>query len=140
MFFLKNLAYMAIFSLIMGSILTPLSARSADWPADVPDKLTINEKVYENDHKKGPVEFPHKKHFVENGLDCVTCHHVYENGKNVWKQGDKVKGCGECHPYDKNDGKKIKMKMGTVFHNLCRKCHQQGKKGPTKCDGCHQKK
>ena len=109
--------------------------------ADVPEEIVINDPVYEGNHKKGPVTFTHAKHSKEHGLKCEECHHKYEGDKNVWKEGDPVEKCSACHPVDKNDGKKLKMASGTVFHKQCRDCHKELKKGPyKKCDECHAEK
>jgi hypothetical protein len=109
--------------------------------ADVPEEIVIKDPAYGDDTKKGPVTLTHTKHSKEHGVKCEDCHHVYEDGKNVWKEGDPVKKCSECHPMDKNEGKLFKMKSGTVFHKNCRDCHKELKKGPyKKCDECHAEK
>ena len=112
---------------------------AAEWPEDLAPEIVISDPVYKGKHKKGPVKLPHKKHIVENELECQACHHDYQDGENVWQSTDPVKKCSECHPYEKNKGKLFKMKMGTAYHNKCRKCHKQNKKGPTECKGCHLK-
>ena len=113
---------------------------AAEWPAGVPEVKIINDPVYEGHHLKGPVKFPHKEHFVVRNIQCNQCHHVFQDGKNIWQPTDPVKPCSSCHQYDKTEGKMYKMKMGTVFHNLCRNCHNKNGKGPRKCDECHQPK
>ena len=112
--------------------------------ADVPDEIIINEKGYKQD-KKGPVKFTHKKHYEDHKLACTECHHVYKDGKNVWKQGDPVQKCGECHDPLKKDGKVITLK--SAYHKNCKTCHKElvtsGKstKAPyKKCTKCHEKK
>ena len=105
--------------------------------ADVPETITIHDPAF-GEYKKGPVEFTHGKHVKDHGVACVDCHHKYEDGKNVWKEGDPVQKCSECHPMDKNEGKLYKLKAGTVFHKNCRDCHKEMQKGPyKKCDECH---
>ena len=46
---------------------------------------------------KASVELTHKQHAEAHKVACAECHHVYKDGKNVWKQGDKVQKCSECH-------------------------------------------
>ncbi|MFH0810505.1 MAG: cytochrome c3 family protein [Pseudomonadota bacterium] len=87
---------------------------------------------------KGAVEFTHKKH-VDLKTACADCHHVYKDGKNVWKQGDPVQKCDACH---KTGPKPIALK--DAFHNNCWKgCHvkekKAGKPAPTTCTECHKK-
>ena len=61
-----------------------------------PDTTTMNSTVYEK-RTKPQVTLTHKKHNVDYGISCADCHHVYENGKNVWKEGDAVEKCQVCH-------------------------------------------
>jgi hypothetical protein len=77
-----------------------------------------------------------------------------ENGKNVWKEGDKVQKCMECHnePTVKGEKKlpkdKQKLNLKLAFHNNCQGCHKKLKKKdktkykdiPTTCIKCHPKK
>jgi hypothetical protein len=114
---------------------------AADEP--VPDEITLSNKGYKKD-KKGPVKFDHKKHNVDYKIACTECHHKYEGGKNVWKEGDKVQKCSACHNPKKKEGKV--MKLQNAYHRNCKNCHKalkkEGKKtGPfKKCNDCHQKK
>ncbi len=109
----------------------------------VPDEVTIENKDYKKD-KKGPVVFTHKKHVEEYKLTCTDCHHVYEDGKNVWKEGDHVDECSKCHNPEKKDGKV--MKLQNAYHRNCKNCHKDEiKKGKEnapfkKCNDCHGKK
>jgi hypothetical protein len=112
--------------------------------ADVPDKITIENEGYQKD-KKGPVIFHHKKHHEEYKVACTECHHDYKDGKNVWKEGDPVKKCSECHNPLKKEGKIEKLQ--NAYHKNCKDCHKEviakdaSKKAPfKKCTECHQKK
>ncbi|MCG6918199.1 MAG: cytochrome c family protein [Deltaproteobacteria bacterium] len=119
---------------------------------EVPDHFVILSKLWK-DHTKSGVEFSHKKHSAEYGAKCTDCHHVYENGKNVWKEGDKVQKCMECHnePTIKGEKKlpedKQKLNLKIAFHDNCQGCHKDMKKKdkakygkiPTTCIQCHPK-
>jgi hypothetical protein len=111
----------------------------------VPDEVTIENTGYKKD-KKRPVKLGHKKHSTDKKygpVKCVDCHHEYTDGKNVWKEGDPVKKCAECHDPKKNtkkDGAKV-MKLQNAYHRNCKNCHKKEKKGPfKKCNECHVKK
>lgn len=109
--------------------------------AEAPDEVTINDPAFGGQNKKGPVKLNHKKHVEDYGVSCTECHHDYQDGKNVWKEGDPVKTCGECHPMEESQGKLYKLKAGTAFHNNCRECHKAQDKGPyKKCNDCHAEK
>lgn len=115
----------------------------------VSDEIKLQNKGYAKD-KKGAVKLTHKKHNVDFKIACAECHHVYEGGKNVWKEGDKVEKCSKCHPIIWEKGKKKKkgeaMKLQNAYHKNCKTCHKtlkkEGKKtGPfKKCNKCHEKK
>ncbi|RNC72755.1 MAG: cytochrome C [Desulfuromonadales bacterium] len=63
--------------------------------------------------KNGDVKFPHKKH-QEALKDCKKCHE---------------KGAGKIEGF----GKELAHGKG------CKGCHEEMKKGPTKCGECHKK-
>ena len=115
----------------------------------VPDEMKLQNKGYAKD-KKGAVKLTHKKHNVDFKIACAECHHVYEGGKNVWKEGDHVDKCSKCHPILWEKGKKKKkgeaMKLQNAYHKNCKTCHktlakEEKKTGPfKKCNKCHEKK
>jgi hypothetical protein len=108
--------------------------------ADVPEDILIENEGYKSD-KKGPVKLSHKKHSTDYGAACTDCHHEYEGDKNVWKEGQPVKKCAECHDPQKTEGN-VKRLM-TAYHNNCKDCHKQhpDTNAPyKKCNDCHQKK
>jgi len=111
--------------------------------ADAPDEVMLDGKGYAKD-TKGPVKFTHKKHNVDYKIACTECHHVFKDGKNVWKEGDPVQKCSECHNPEKKEGNV--MKLNNAYHKNCKDCHkalqEAGKPtGPfKKCNDCHEKK
>jgi hypothetical protein len=119
---------------------------------EVADTFVIKSKLWK-EHTKSGVEFSHKKHSEEYGAKCVACHHVIENGKNVWKEGDKVQKCMECHnePTIKGEKKlpkdKQKLNLKLAYHNNCQVCHKKLKRKdrekyadiPITCIKCHPK-
>jgi hypothetical protein len=124
-----------------------------------PDTITMDSKVFKK-HKKTLVNLSHKKHNVDYKLACTECHHIYKEGKNVWKEGDEVKKCDAkgCHskakaPKAKKGEKKLSKKEKAMqgyyysaIHENCVGCHKDLKKAdatkpvPTKCTECHPKK
>lgn len=73
--------------------------------------------------KMGKVSFDHKAH---QGVadDCTKCHHA---GVDAGK-------CTSCHGVDA-----AAPKAKNAFHDQCKGCHKEMKKGPTKCKECHVK-
>ena len=123
-----------------------------------PDNITMESKVFKK-HKKALVNLSHKKHNVDYKLGCTECHHVYKEGKNVWKEGDEVQKCDAkgCHskakaPKAEKGEKKLSQKEKatqgyyySAIHLNCVGCHKDLKKAdatkpvPTKCTECHPK-
>jgi len=102
-------------------------------------EIIIENQGYMNDNKK-PVKLNHKKHSEEYEIACDNCHHIYQEGENVWKQGDPVEKCVACHDPMEDRGNVIKLQ--SAFHKNCRDCHkemsQKGKEAPyKKCTDCH---
>ena len=118
----------------------------------VPEEIIIKSTLWK-DHTKSAVDFNHKKHQEDYKIKCTECHHVYKDGKNVWKKGDEVKKCQECHNEPTIKGEKKlpeaqqKLNLKIAFHDNCLECHKELKKKdkakydkiPTTCIQCHPK-
>ena len=117
-----------------------------------PETMEIQSKLWKT-HTKGPVPFSHKKHSDEYGAKCDDCHHVIKDGKNTWKEGDKVQKCMECHNEPTITGEKKLPKdkqalnLKHADHKNCQGGHKTLKKKdkekygkiPTTCIKCHTK-
>ena len=131
----------------------------------VPDVIPLADPAYK-EHKKGVVQFEHKKHFDDYAKDypefykngCGECHHDEDNKPLTdLKDGDDVQKCIECHkePAEAPKGKKAKKKLSKkekikeyhaeALHANCKGCHKKfnkkykPKKAPTTCTKCHPK-
>ena len=99
---------------LVGSV-KPSLADNPEAPQE-PDKINI-ENTYENSKKYEHTLFSHKKHAEEyknpkgEKITCDSCHHVYKDGKNVWKKGDKISKCNSCHKGSKNLSLKTAEKL-----------------------------
>lgn len=95
--------------------------------AAAPDTMVI--KIFQK--KKAPVPFAHKKH-IDAKIECKTCHHTTEAGKDP-------AACTTCH---KAEADGTTPKAEKAFHKSCIDCHKKDAKagkasGPTKCGECH---
>jgi hypothetical protein len=79
--------------------------------------------------------------FVGVGIAVAADSYTYENSKgnitfNHKAHQDRVGGdCAKCH-----EGTPAKIEVNKDFgHKTCKGCHQEMKKGPTKCNDCHKK-
>jgi len=116
-----------------------------------PEKVTIKAALWATP-TKAPVELSHKKHSEEYKIACAECHHKFDGGKNVWKQGDPVQKCEACHTEPTIQGEmklppdQQKLNLKLAFHNNCVGCHKKLKtdkpdsKVPVTCTGCHPQK
>ncbi len=123
---------------------------SARESAEVPAVITLKATLW-SEHTKSPVTFSHKKHSAEYKVACSECHHKYEDGKNVWNEGDPIQKCQECHTEPTIKGEKQlapekqKLNLKLAFHNNCQGCHKKLKMKdrekyadiPTTCTECH---
>jgi len=137
---------------------------------NVPETATIRSKLWDQAVTKvGEHEvhgkqyedcvFAHKKHLEVYKIACTECHHVYEGNeaakKNVWKEGQPVKRCEECHTIIDPAEKRTPNSLFYAFHQNCRGCHRELMKkwkaegkaagepkpnAPTKGTLCHKKK
>ena len=52
--------------------------------------------------------FPHVFHTDEAEIDCLMCHHIYdETGENIWDDSSESE-CAECHKLE-GDGKVLPL-------------------------------
>lgn len=79
--------------------------------------------------------FPHDGHNEKAGIDdCSVCHHVYENGVKSDAETSEDQSCSSCHMKDGNT-----RPLRRAFHDRCKGCHEEQKKGPVQCAECHRK-
>jgi hypothetical protein len=135
---------------VMVAVLVVFAASFVVIAADTtaPETITIKSKLWATP-TKAPVEFTHKKHAEDYKIACTDCHHVFKDGQNVWKQGDPVQKCEECHNEPTIQGEKKlpeaqqKLNLKLAYHDNCVGCHQKLKKdkpdtkAPVTCIGCH---
>jgi hypothetical protein len=134
--------------LALAIITAVLFAAVGLYAASAPDVIQMNNKGFAK-HRKGIVTFGHAKHSSDYKLTCGECHHDDQGKPRDLKDGDPVKGCGECHKEfgklakaDKKMKKaeKVKKYYEKAIHANCVGCHKKIKKGPKKCKDCHPKK
>jgi hypothetical protein len=89
-------------------------------------------------------------------VNCLLCHHRYENGKNVLDVDELSAGnpdeviklsitppsepndlkCASCH---NSINKTNKISARDAFHRQCIGCHNEESKGPGLCGECHKR-
>jgi hypothetical protein len=148
---MKKQSWITLVVLALGVVFLVAGLYAAQEAADC---MTLNSKVYPK-HTKGLVVFSHKKHNVDYKVPCTDCHHVFKDGKNVWKEGDEVQKCEACHSEAKapkgkdapklSKAETIKKYHYSAIHENCKGCHKDVKKknpettAPTSCKECHPK-
>jgi len=108
----------------------------------------------------GVVEFPHKMHSEDFGMDCVECHHETNAAKldmphqdyfdDFWidcstchkSNGDTVmepQACSTCHHTDPTGIADESLSSKVVIHKLCWECHDSGtgQEASESCISCH---
>jgi hypothetical protein len=143
----QKLFFAGILALIFCSGFGLLSMTVASFAAaeaqEAPDEIIIENKVYRPD-RKGSVYFSHTEH-AEGYVDaCSACHHDYQDGQNVWQEGQPVQKCSACHDPSKRNGNVRKLNI--AYHKNCKGCHQKlanegGTEAPYRqCTDCHAKR
>ncbi|MFO7557913.1 MAG: cytochrome c3 family protein [Desulfobacterales bacterium] len=104
-----------------------------------PEEIILNHTEDFKEKRRPSVTFPHALHFER--LECLDCHHRYENGKNVLdedelEEGNPAAKCSGCHNL------KNSCDLQKAFHRQCLYCHANNKTpgektGPRMCIGCH---
>ena len=121
-----------------------LGAFIAAEEQEIPEEIIFDSDVYKS-NRKGPVTFSHMNHAEDYELECSECHHEYQDGKNIWKEGDTVKKCSSCHDPSKRQGNA--RKLSVAYLKNCKGCHKRlvREQGSTdapykKCYDCHELK
>ncbi|MBC8199187.1 MAG: cytochrome c3 family protein [Desulfobacterales bacterium] len=96
------------------------------------DDITLLEHDAFIERERPGAVFSHTLHTDEAEIDCLACHHIYENGENVWDDSSESE-CAACHKLEA-DGKM--MPLMKAFHENCKGCHEK-EKGPLTCGECH---
>ena len=116
-----------------------------------PENIVLDDHSVFTSRERAPVAFPHMYH-ISNGIECKTCHHRFQGGKNILDEMELQEGaegikCSSCHkekpgfrfaagldPTERN--------LQQAYHRQCMGCHrqvsQEGKKsGAVTCGECH---
>lgn len=105
-------------------------------------KVPEEEIIIEGEKKSA--RFSHPLH-LKLGTECGQCHHGNEHQPlteadiGAMETSMQLR-CASCHNKDFTNPKLQTPKA--AFHARCKDCHKkgvEGKKGPTKCTGCHVK-
>ena len=108
---------------------TPRPARATPESEPPPDEIILEFRVGEP--PSGPVIpkiFTHKTHSEDYNVACKVCHHVYEDGENVWEEGMPVKKCEACHKPSAMEVEErlvpgVLMKK-LIIQGTCSECHK----------------
>jgi len=113
-----------VFSSIVVMVASLFSLVVVGIAAQVADEMVIKSALWPTP-TKAAVPFTHKKHSVDYKIACTDCHHKFEGGKNVWKEGDAVDKCEVCHNEPTVQGEKKlppeqqKLNLKLAFHENC---------------------
>lgn len=117
-------------------LLWGLGAWATVGPTTPPDESWL--KIQKLHREKPPVKFSHRRH-PKPDIACEKCHHDYQEGRNLWREGQPVEKCQACHDLTP---KADILDAKEAFHRQCKGCHLARRKvrqpaGPIKCKGCH---
>jgi hypothetical protein len=126
-------AYLA--GLILG-LLVLLGAKSGTLTE--PPYISVLQLPFPGARQKPPVRFSHRVHEARQ-VACTQCHHEYQGRRNVWREGQPVKQCRDCHG---SRPQAHRLDLKNAYHRQCKGCHlrlsqQRRQAGPIECQGCH---
>jgi len=116
-----------------------------------PESILLDDHSVFASRERPPVAFPHMFH-ISNGIECKTCHHRFQGGKNVLDEMELQEGaegikCSSCHKQMLGfrfapDLDPTKRNLQQAYHRQCMGCHRQvsqerKKAGPVTCGACH---
>jgi predicted CXXCH cytochrome family protein len=109
-------------------------------PVRSQDLMIVMEHKDAGPHERPLVQFNHEKH--SSTLECLRCHHDFDQFGNNRGGEDKAQPCAGCH---NPSAQPKKLPLKEAFHAQCKGCHesmgQQGRKsGPVTCGECHVRK
>ena len=101
------------------------------------EEITVVEDSAFHDRTRRPrVPFEHDAHNEAAAFEYSVCHHVYdEEGQLIEGETSDDKECSECHA-KKDDPRHLDLVAS--YHNLCKGCHEEERKGPVMCSECHE--
>jgi hypothetical protein len=101
-------------------------------------EIPEDHQVIKFEAKLGTVTFEHAAHAGYDGVNCVDCHHTWDEGGEAAPQP-----CSECHEEDAPKGADP-MNYKDAMHDSCAGCHEKNKEagkpsGPVEkaCKECH---
>jgi hypothetical protein len=80
-----------------------------------------------------PVRFMHGKHISLVNEDCSKCHHL----RPADPEASETVACSSCHQKSFDPAIPERVGLKAAYHLQCMTCHQDMKKGPVDCLGCH---
>lgn len=135
MAFLKNLVRLPLVPAVLSIAIVFSVARAQDA------ELVLNNPDAYPEKQRTAVTFSHESHM--DNLDCLACHHDYDDSENILDEDELFEGnpelrCAACH--DPDTGVDLKA----AFHGQCMGCHRQRRlagaaTGPELCGECHVK-
>jgi hypothetical protein len=104
------------------------------------DPIQVLEHKEIGPHQRPLVTFNHDKHTAS--LECIRCHHDYDEHGNNRGGEDKAQPCASCH---QPTAKPPKPSLEGAFHGQCKGCHEamwgrERRSGPVMCGECHSRK
>jgi len=101
------------------------------------DMVVVDSSAFVNPQRP-PSIFVHEEHNETAEIeDCNACHHIYDDeGNLVEDESSEDQLCSACHGLDVEGRQPGLMK---AFHQNCKGCHLEQKKGPIMCGECHTK-
>jgi hypothetical protein len=101
------------------------------------DIVSLEDGAFKDGQRPAAV-FRHDEHNETAEIEeCNVCHHAYEGGNKLEDESSEGEPCSDCHHVEEDHPTRPLMK---AYHDLCKACHRENKKGPVTCGECHPKR
>lgn len=123
---------MIFITILLGLVLAAATAYSQE------DMQNVDNSEFTNPQRT-PAVFFHDTHNENAGIeDCSQCHHLFDdNGQKLEGDSTDTPMCSDCHGA-RDDGPQPNLRK--AFHQNCKGCHLERRKGPILCAQCHVKR
>jgi hypothetical protein len=123
---------MIFITILLGLVLAAATAYSQE------DMQNVDNSEFTNPQRP-PAVFFHDTHNENAGIeDCSQCHHLFDdNGQKLEGDSTDTPMCSDCHGA-RDDGPQPNLRK--AFHQNCKGCHLERRKGPILCAQCHVKR
>lgn len=130
---MKN-CFRLFLSIIIIAVMMPIGIAAVGRERITKDISVVEDSAFQGHTRRPRVAFRHDAHNEAAAFEYDLCHHVYEDGRLVEGKTPEDRWCSGCHAGQEDPRH---LNLVAAYHNRCKGCHEEEKKGPVTCSECH---